>query len=90
MPFLVAANPVNYGRPQVLSSVEALAAALVILGEGDQAQALLAKFKWGPTFLTLNAEPLRAYRDASNSRQVVLAQADFTGGPGEGGSESRR
>lgn len=90
LPYLVAANPVNYGRPQILSSVEALAAALTILGEEDQARRLLAKFKWGPTFLTLNAEPLQAYRRAADSRQVVRAQAEFTGDREAGGSESRR
>ncbi|HYM40221.1 MAG TPA: DUF367 family protein [Thermoplasmata archaeon] len=77
LPYLLAANPVNYGKPFILSSVEALAAALIILGEEDQAQALLAKFAWGGQFLLLNREPLEAYRAARDSSGVVAAQAQF-------------
>ncbi|MFQ6013742.1 MAG: DUF367 family protein [Thermoplasmata archaeon] len=78
LPYLVAANPVNYGKPTRLSSVEALAAALSILGHQEQAEALVSKFKWGPTFLALNADPLERYAAARDSHEVVEAQALFT------------
>lgn len=78
LPYLVAANPVNYGKPIRLSSVEALAAALWILGETAQAEALLAPFKWGPTFLALNEAPLAQYAGARDSPGVLEAQALFT------------
>lgn len=88
LPYLVAANPINYGKPTVLSTVEALAAALVILGHPDQAEGLLSRFRWGPTFLTLNAEPLARYREARSSAEVVRAQEEFIGGPGGASSGS--
>src|SRR3989442_559705 len=75
--YLLAANPVNYGKPFVLSSVEALAAALVIFGRPEEARAILSKFTWGGQFLALNQEPLDAYALAEDSAGVVRAQADF-------------
>lgn len=77
LPYLVAANPVNYGKPTVLSTVEALAAALFIAGFREGSERLLSLFKWGSTFLSLNGELLNAYSQAKNSSEVVDAQKDF-------------
>ncbi|PSQ09473.1 hypothetical protein BRC98_06020 [Halobacteriales archaeon QS_7_68_65] len=77
LPFLVAANPVNYGTPFRLTTVEALAGALCILGERDHAERLLAKFRWGHTFLELNDEPLRRYADCEDSSAVVATQDEY-------------
>lgn len=77
LPYLLAANPVNYGKPFVLSSAEALAAALFILGVPHQAEAVLAKFGWGLQFLALNREPLRAYAAATTRADVLVAQSEF-------------
>jgi pre-rRNA-processing protein TSR3 len=77
LPFLVAANPVNFGRPCILSSVEALAAALWILGEEQQARGILAKVSWGIRFLEVNAEPLALYATARDSAEVVKFQSLF-------------
>lgn len=71
LPFLLAANPVNYGRMQKLSTVEALSAALYILGEEKHAKLLLSKFKWGLGFLKLNEMPLNDYRNAKNSKEII-------------------
>ncbi|NYT02348.1 MAG: DUF367 family protein [Methanosarcinales archaeon] len=77
LPFLVAANPVNFGKPFKLSTVEALAAALVILGEPAQAEEILSKFSWGQGFLKLNREPLDDYASARDSAQVVEMQMAY-------------
>jgi pre-rRNA-processing protein TSR3 len=74
LPFLVAANPVNFGKPCVLSSVEALAAALYIIGEKDRSGELLSKVSWGIRFLEVNREPLDQYANAKDSKEVLKIQ----------------
>jgi len=48
LPWMLAANPVNYGKPCKLSCAEALAAALYICGQKDDAQAIMSRyvFRW--------------------------------------------
>ena len=77
LPYLVAANPVNFGRPLRLTTVEALAAALCIFGDRAGAERILSKFTWGETFLELNEEPLRRYADCSDSTDVVAVQGEY-------------
>jgi len=77
LPYLVAANPVNYGTPTKLSTAEALAAALYIVSYEEQAEQLLSLFKWGPEFIRLNQELLDAYAQAQNSTEVVELQKKF-------------
>ena len=77
LPYLIAGNPVNFGKPTKLSTVEALTAALYIAGFGEEAAELLSIFKWGHTFLELNRERLEDYANARDSREVVELQKQF-------------
>ncbi|ETI55591.1 hypothetical protein F441_01727 [Phytophthora nicotianae CJ01A1] len=74
LPFLVAANSVNYGRPHKLSCAEAIAATLYIVGLKQEAIQLMDEFSWGAEFLKINADCLEAYSACSNSEEVVEAQ----------------
>ena len=77
LPYLLAANPINWGKAMMLSTAEALAAAAYILGEKEQAEMLMSKFIWGPTFLTMNKAPLDDYAAAKTSREVVAAMHEY-------------
>ena len=71
LPFIVAANPVNYGKPFKLTTLEAFATALYILNDVEIAEKILELYKWGPNFLILNKEPLEDYRKAKNSSEII-------------------
>jgi pre-rRNA-processing protein TSR3 len=77
LPFLLAANPVNYGKPYQLSTLEAFAAALYILGEVSQATEIVRIYTWGHRFLELNREPLEEYRQAQTSAEVIRLMKQY-------------
>jgi pre-rRNA-processing protein TSR3 len=77
LPFVVAANPVNYGKPFKLTTLEAFATAAYILDDIETAEKLLNLYKWGPNFLVLNKEPLEDYRKAKSSIEIVKIMKNY-------------
>ena len=51
LPLFLAANPVNWGKPGKLTTIEALAAATYLVGNKEQVSKLLSGFRWGERFL---------------------------------------
>ena len=74
VPYLVAANSVNYGRPWRLNCVEALAAAFFICGHEGWAHEVLKHFSYGEPFLEINAQLLKRYAACSNEEEVQQAE----------------
>jgi pre-rRNA-processing protein TSR3 len=77
LPFIIAVNPVNFGKPLKLTTLEAFAAAVYILGEKEQAKELTSIYKWSPYFLTMNKNPLEDYRTANSSQQVIERMYEY-------------
>jgi pre-rRNA-processing protein TSR3 len=77
LPLLLAANPVNWGKPSKLTTAEALATILFLIGREQQARQVLGAFRWGERFFELNKEPLEAYAAAKSSAELVSLQFEF-------------
>ena len=74
LPFLVAANNINYGRGMKLNDAEAWAAALYIVGLKDEGRQLLESFPYGEEFFKINAHLLDAYAECANGEAVTQAE----------------
>jgi pre-rRNA-processing protein TSR3 len=77
LPFLVAANPINYGKAYKLSSAEALAAALAMVGFQEEAERLTEKFSWSDEFWKLNGELIDEYNQCTNSAEVEAIEKKY-------------
>ncbi|MCS7102357.1 MAG: DUF367 family protein [Candidatus Korarchaeum sp.] len=77
LPFLVAANPINYGVPEYLSTVEAIASTLMIVGYEELSLKMLNPFKWGAEFLKINEERLKAYANSRSEEEVRILSDKF-------------
>jgi pre-rRNA-processing protein TSR3 len=70
VPYLVAVNPVNYGKAFKLSCVEAIAATLYLAGFYQETDYALSYFKWGKSFLEVNGELFDMYKQCSTPDEL--------------------
>jgi len=77
LPALLAGNPINYCKLSKLTTAEALAASLFILGWKNQSERIMDKFKWGHTFIELNSQILNDYSNALNATEIVEIEKEY-------------
>jgi pre-rRNA-processing protein TSR3 len=74
LPYLVAANATNYGKPWRLNCVEALAACYYICGHPEWAEEILASFSYGEAFLEINGALLKRYAACTSEEEIKKAE----------------
>jgi len=74
LPYLLATNPTNYGKPWRLNCVEALAAAFYITGFDAYAERLLGAFGWGGAFWEVNRTFFEQYKKCQDAAEVNATQ----------------
>lgn len=77
MPYLIAANSVNYGRPWRLNCVEALAACFYICGHPDWAEEVLKHFSYGEAFIDINSQLLKRYAACSSEEEIKKTEEEW-------------
>ncbi|PCG98027.1 protein of unknown function DUF367 [Penicillium occitanis (nom. inval.)] len=77
LPYLIAANSVNYGRPWRLNCVEALAACFYICGHEDWAEQVLSHFSYGEAFIKINQQLLKRYAACSSEEDIKRTEEEW-------------
>jgi len=80
LPILIATNPHHYGRPAQLNTVEALAAALFLVGHRAESARILEGFRGSDAFLRVNADRLAAYSLEHDPDGIRAAERRLFGG----------
>jgi len=78
LPPLLAGNPVNYSKIGKLTTAEAIAGALYIMGYQELANSVTDKFRWGHTFFDLNKYLLEDYCNANTASEVESISQEYS------------
>ena len=76
----MATNPVNYGKPCILSTVEAISATLYITRFKDEARKMMDGFKWGHTFLELKQFTNMEENIKAENNEVIKSKGNSNSG----------
>ena len=77
LPFMVAVNPVNFGKAFKLSCAEAFAACLYLGGFEKEARFIMDHFKWGAHFFKINEELFGKYKGVTSQDELKEIQEKY-------------
>ena len=77
LPFMVAVNPVNFGKAFKLSCAEAFAACLFLGGFEKEARFIMDHFKWGSHFFKINEELFGKYKGVKSQNELKEIQEKY-------------
>ena len=77
LPFMVAVNPVNFGKAYKLSCVEAFAACLYLGGFEKESRFIMDHFKWGEHFFKVNEELFNKYKGVTSQDELKQIQEKY-------------
>ena len=77
LPFMVAVNPVNFGKAFKLSCAEAFAACLYLGGFEKEAKFIMDHFKWGAHFFKINEELFGKYKGITSQDELKEIQEKY-------------
>ena len=77
LPFMVAVNPVNFGKAFKLSCAEAFSACLYLGGFEKEARFVMDHFKWGAHFFKINEELFGKYKGVTSQDELKEIQEKY-------------
>ena len=77
LPFMVAVNPVNFGKAFKLTCAEAFAASLFLGGFEREAKFIMNHFKWGENFFNINKELFDKYKGITSQDELKSIQEKY-------------
>ncbi|SOV23751.1 ribosome biogenesis protein TSR3, putative [Plasmodium sp. DRC-Itaito] len=77
LPYIIAVNSINYGKPYKLSCLESLAFCLYVCNYNKQCNDILNIYKWSVNFTNLNKELLDSYKLCNTHEEIKNAEEEF-------------
>ncbi|SBT80885.1 ribosome biogenesis protein TSR3, putative [Plasmodium malariae] len=77
LPYTIAVNSINYGKPYKLSCLESLAFCLYVCNYNKQCRDILSIYKWSIYFTTVNKDFLDKYKLCYTHNDIINAENEL-------------